>query len=85
MNTQTHITNIIIISDSEDINEKCLEDVVVVNRHPHASGGSPIFPFWVRHIVDVVCMYVLAALVHVCRCDSDVISIGHDLYWCPRL
>ena len=31
------------------------------------------------------CMYVLVALMPVCRCDGDVIIIGHDLYWYPRL
>ena len=29
------------------------------------------------------CMYFLAA-VFVCRCDGDVICVGHDLNWCSR-
>ena len=28
------------------------------------------------------CMYFLAALVLVCRCDGDVICVDHDLNWC---
>ena len=28
------------------------------------------------------CMYFLAALMLVCRCDGDVICVGHDLNWC---
>ena len=28
------------------------------------------------------CMYFLAALVLVCRCDGDVICVCHDMNWC---
>ena len=28
------------------------------------------------------CMYFLAVVVLVCRCDGDVICVGHDLNWC---
>ena len=28
------------------------------------------------------CIYFLAALVPVCRCDGDVICVSHDLNWC---
>ena len=28
------------------------------------------------------CMYFLAELVLVCRCDGDAICVDHDLNWC---
>ena len=39
----------------------------------------------VKTVCRYGCMYFLAALVLVCRCDGHVICVGHDLNWCSLL
>ena len=52
-----------------------------VNRVQVVLSGFSVRLFCPGNNCRYGCMYFLAALVLVCRCDCDVICVGHDLSW----
>ena len=50
-----------------------------VNRVQVVLSGFNVRMLCSKSLCRYGCMYFLAALVRVCRCDSDVICVGHDL------